>query len=200
MLGLCLDSLDYVQTMFGLFGLLGLSSESTRTMWGRVKYCQVQCSNHTLQLSAKALKPFYSARLLDTNDDIDSDDGILVLQAANDEEEENEDENEDGMDDDEDKEKEEDPFTILDNDEREILIQNTEAVHTTLMKVCTFLLLFFFCAHLCCRSRFANSPSLLSIPPPLPFPHGVKPVPLTPFLYSLSLVMSKLNGILHMIC
>ena len=99
----------------------------------------VWCFNHTLQLSAKALKPFYSARLLDTNDDINSDDGILVLQAADDKEEDNEDENEDGMDDDEDKEKE-DPFTILDNDEREILIQNTEAVHTTLMKVCTFLL------------------------------------------------------------
>ena len=38
------------------------------------------------------LKPFYSARLLDTNDDIDSDNGILVLQAADDKEEENEDE------------------------------------------------------------------------------------------------------------
>ena len=108
----------------------------------------VWCFNHTLQLSAKALKPFYSARLLDTNDDINSDGGILVLQAADDEEEENEDENEDGMDDNEDKEKEEDPFTILDNDEREILIQNTEAVYTTLMKVCTFLLLFFLCSSL----------------------------------------------------
>ena len=59
---------------------------------------RVRCFNHTLQLSAKALlKPFYSARLLDTNDDIDSDNGILVLQAADDKEEENEDENEDGM-------------------------------------------------------------------------------------------------------
>ena len=162
----------------------------------------VRCFNHTLQLSAKALlKPFYSARLLDTYDDIDSDNGILVLQAADDEEEENEDENEDGMDDNEDKEEEEDPFTILDNNEREILIQITEAVHTILMKVCIFLLLFFFfCAHLCCCSRFANSPSPLSIPPPLPFLHGVKPVPLTPFLHGLSLMMSKLDGILHMIC
>ena len=160
----------------------------------------VWCFNHTLQLSAKALlKPFYSAGLLDT--DIDSDDGILVLQAADDEEEENEDENEDGMDDDKDKEEEEDPFTILDNNKREILIQNTEAVHTTLMKVCMFLLfVFFFCAHLCCCSRFANSPSPLSIPPPLPFLHGLKPMPLTPYLYSLSLMMSKLNGILHTIC
>ena len=53
------------------------------------------------------------------------------------------------MDDDEDKEEEEDPFTILDNNEREILIQNTEAVHTTLMKVCTFLLfVFFLCSSL----------------------------------------------------
>ena len=77
---------------------------------------RVQCFNHTLQLSAKALlKPFHSARLLDTNDDINSDDGILVLQAADDEEEENEDENEDGMDDNEDKEEEEDPFIILEN-------------------------------------------------------------------------------------
>ena len=81
------------------------------------------------------------------------------------------------------------------------LTQNTEAVCTTFMKVCTFLLfVFFFCAHLCCCSRFANSPSPLSIPPPLPFLHGLKPMPLTPYLYSLSLVMLKLNGILHTIC
>ena len=102
---------------------------------------EVQCFNHTLQLSAKALlKPFYSARLLDTNDNINSDNGISVLQVADDEEEENGDENEDAMDDNKDKQEEEDPLTILDNDKRGILIQNTEAVCTMLMKVCMFLL------------------------------------------------------------
>ena len=156
--------------------------------------------HHSLQLSAKALlKPFYSARLLDTNDDIDSDNGI-VLQVVDDEEEEEEDEDYDEMDDDKDKEEEEDPLSILDDDKREGLIQNTEAVCTMLMKVCTSLLSVLFCPHLCCHSRFAKSPLPLSIPPPLPFLHGMKPVLLTPFLYSLSLMMSKLNGILHMIC
>jgi hypothetical protein len=102
--------------------------------------------------------------------------------------------------DDEDKEEDEDPLNTLEGNERETLIENTEAVRSTLMKVCTFLSFLRFCAHVCCHYRFANSPSPLSIPPPLPFLHGVKPVPLTLYLYDLSLTMSKLDGILHTIC
>ena len=76
--------------------------------------------------------------------------------------------------DDDDKEEEEDPLGALDDYEREQLINNTETVRTVLNKV-----------HL----------SL-----PLPFLHGVRPVPHILFVNNSSPVMSKLDGTLHMIC
>jgi len=116
--------------------------------------------------------------------------------------EDDEEEGEDDPDaDDEDEEEEEDLLTNLDNDEREELINNTEAVRTMLNKVRLMFYYFFcLCTHVHCCYRFANSPSLLSIPPPLSFPHGVMPVLLVLFACDLSLAMSKLDGILHMIC
>ena len=63
-----------------------------------------------------------------------------------------------------------------------------------------FLLFLCLCTHVHCCYRFANSPSPLSIPPPLSFPHGIMPVPLMHFMCDLSLTMSKLDGIQHMIC
>lgn len=112
---------------------------------------RVQCFNHTLQLSEKALlKPFYSTGSLETNDEID--DGMPALQAVDDEEEGDEGDDESEMDD-EDQEEEEDPLSALNNDEREALIQNVEAVHTTLMKVCTYLIFHCFCAHITIGSQ-----------------------------------------------
>ena len=133
---------------------------------------------------------------IESNDE--SDDGI-ALQAMDDDEEEKEEEEDDEIDN-EDKEEEEDPLDALDDDEREDLIQNTEAVRTTLMKVRLYISIIslFLCS--CHYYRFTNSPLPLSILPPLPFPHGVRPAFLILFTYSLSLAMSKLNGILHIIC
>ena len=154
------------------------------------------CFNHTIQLLAKALlKPFYSAGLIESNDD--SDDGI-ALQAMDDNEEKEEEEEEDEIDD-EDKEEEEDPLDVLDDNERENLMKNTEAVRMTPMKVHLYISIIslFLCS--CCYYRFANSPSPLSILLPSPFLHGMRPAFLILFVYGLSLAMSKLNGILHLI-
>ena len=70
---------------------------------------------------------------------------MLVLQATADEATDVEEEGNEGDDevDDEDREEEEDPLSTLDDDERKALIHNTEAVRTTLMKVCAFLSFFF---------------------------------------------------------
>ena len=66
--------------------------------------------------------------------------------------------------------------------------------------ICMFLLFLHLCTHVHCCYRFTNSPLPLSIPPPLSFPHGIMPVPLILFICDLYFTMSKLNGILHMIC
>ena len=128
--------------------------------------------------------------------DDETDDGI-ALQAMDDEEEK---EGEEDEMDDKDKEEEEDPLDAMDDDEQEVLIENTEAVHMTLMKVSfyTSIISLFLCS--CCGYRFKNYHLLLSIPLPLPFLHGMRPVLLILFVYDLSLMMSKLDGILHMTC
>jgi hypothetical protein len=152
---------------------------------------RVRCFNHTIQLSAKALlKPFHSAGSVEADNEIKyDDDGMPALQAVDDEEEEDEDEEGDpGLNDD--GEEEEDPLGALDDNEREQLINDTEAVRTTLNKVCLSASVFFCLhAHVCCCYRFANSPLPLSILPPLLFLHGVRPVPLILFACDLSLVM-----------
>jgi hypothetical protein len=101
------------------------------------EFNRVRCFNHTLQLSAKALlKPFYSAGLLENNDDVNDD----ILAAQNTDEDEEGDEGDDELEmDDEDRDEDEDPVSALEDDERDSLIENTEAVRTTLMKVCTLL-------------------------------------------------------------
>jgi hypothetical protein len=129
---------------------------------------RVQCFNHTLQLSAKGLlKPFYSAGLMETDHETEYGDDDMPALRAMDEEEGDSDVDHDAGHDDE--EEEEDPLGALDDDEREELINNTEAVSMTLNKVCSlFLLLFTFAlhAHVHCYYRFGNSPSPLSIRPP----------------------------------
>jgi hypothetical protein len=94
----------------------------------------VRCFNHTIQLSAKGLlKPFYSVGSTETDNETEyGDDGMPALQAMDDEEEEGE--GDPDADDDE-EEEEEDPLGALDDDEREELINNTEAVRMTLNKV-----------------------------------------------------------------
>jgi hypothetical protein len=140
------------------------------------------------------LKPFYSAGLIETDDD--TDDGV-ALQATDDEEEKEEEEDE--MDD-EDKDDEEDPLGALDDDERKGLIENTAAVRMTLMKVRYYMSIISLILCSCCCYRFANYPLLSSTPLPLPFLRGVMPALLILFVYDLSLAMSKLDGILHMTC
>lgn len=99
---------------------------------------------------------------------------------------------------DNDKEEDEDPLNALNDNEREELTNNIEAVCMTLNKVCLSApLLYCLCAHVCRYYRSTNSPSLLFIPPPLPFLHGTRPVPLILFMFNLSLVMSKHDEILH---
>ena len=94
---------------------------------------RVQCFNHTIQLSAKALlKPFSSARLTETDNETENDDDSMPeLQAMDDEDDEEDDPDVD----DKDNEEEEDLLAELDDNEREELINNTEAVHTMLNKV-----------------------------------------------------------------
>ena len=118
---------------------------------------QVQCFNHTIQLSVKALlKPFSSAGLTETDNKTENDDdSMLELQAMDDE-----DNYEDDPDvDDEYNEEEEDLLAELDDDEREELINNTEAVRTMLNKVhLNVSTISCFCTHVRCCYRFANSP------------------------------------------
>ena len=104
--------------------------------------------------------------------DDETDDGV-VLQAMDDEEEK---EGEEDEMDDEDKEEEEDLLDAMDDDEREVLIENTEAVRMTLMKISfyTSIISLFLCS--CFGYRFENYHSLSSIPLPLPFLHGMRPV------------------------
>jgi len=100
----------------------------------------VRCFNHTIQLSAKALlKPFYSAGLIETDGDTNCG---IALQGTDSDDEEKDNDNPEM--DDEDKEEEEDTLDALDDDEREDLIKNTEAVCTTLMKVCTDIYIYCF--------------------------------------------------------
>ena len=152
---------------------------------------RVRCFNHTLQLSAKALlKPFYSSAG-SSEDDNEPNDDMLVLRTTYDEEEPAEEENEDEDElemDDEDEAEDEEPFSALDENDRVDLIENTEAVRMTLMKVCIYPFPL-FCAHFHCNDRFVNSPSPSSIQPPLRFLHGAKPVLPILFMYDLSLVM-----------
>lgn len=157
---------------------------------------RVRCFNHTIQLSAKALlKPFYSAGLIETDDE--TDDGIAPQAMDDNEEKEEED---DHMDDELGDEEEEDPLDAMDNDKRESLIKNTEAVRTTLLKVSLYasIISLFLCSLY--HYRFVNYPSLLSIPLPLPSLHGMMPALLILSMYDLSHVMSRLNGIPHMTC
>jgi len=161
---------------------------------------RVRCFNHTIQLSAKGLlKPYYSAGSIATGDETEyGDDGMPALETIDDKEEESAG---DPDADDDDEEDEEDPLGALDDNEREELISSTEDVRTTLNKVhLSASVISFFSAHVHCYYRFANSHLPLSIPPPLPFPHGVRPVPLILFAYDLFLAMSRLDGILHMTC
>jgi hypothetical protein len=97
---------------------------------------RVRCFNHTIQLSAKALlKPFSSAGSTETDNETENgDDGMPELQAMDDEDDKEEGEDDPDADD-EDKEEEEDLLTDLDDDKREELINNTEAVRTMLNKV-----------------------------------------------------------------
>ena len=94
---------------------------------------RVQCFNHTIQLSVKGLlKPFYSVRSTDTDNETEyGDDCMPALQAMDDEEEEGDG---DPDADDDDEEEEEDPLGALDDYEREQLINNTETVHMMLNK------------------------------------------------------------------
>ena len=126
---------------------------------------RVRCFNHSLQLSAKGLlKPFYSVGLIKTDHETEyGDDDMPALWAMDEEEGDSDVDHNVGHDD---EKEEEDPLGALDDDERKELINNTEAVSTTLNKVSfLFLLLFTFAlhAHVCCYYRFRNSPSPLSI-------------------------------------
>jgi len=98
---------------------------------------RVRCFNHTTQLSAKALlKPFSSAGSTETYNGTEyGDNGMPELQVMDDEDDKEEEGEDDPDADDEDEEEEEDLFTDLDNDEREELINNTEAVCMMLNKV-----------------------------------------------------------------
>ena len=102
---------------------------------------QVRCFNHTMQLSAKALlKPFNSmASGRDPDDsEIPSDnDNSPVLEHISDDELEPDEqgEYEDG-DEDEMEDKDKDVvLAMLSDEEREVLLENTAVVHTTLDKV-----------------------------------------------------------------
>ena len=101
---------------------------------------RVRCFNHTMQLSAKALlKPFSASPKDDDiteggNDDEDTEDGIGLIDEGGDEEQEEEDEPT------EDEEDKEDPFEMLDEVDREQLLEDTAAVRATLNKVCIIIL------------------------------------------------------------
>lgn len=112
---------------------------------------RVRCFNHTMQLSAKALlKPFSSAGSTENDSETDnSDDDMPALQAIDDEVEED-DIDEDEDEDEDDEEEEEDPLGALNDEEREMLMNDTEAVRTTLNKVRLSNSFYCFCAvHVC---------------------------------------------------
>jgi hypothetical protein len=107
---------------------------------------RVRCFAHTLNLSAKALlKPFTASLDEDESppapppsDDDDDDDLPDLLTAS-----------ESGSDD-EDSEGDIDVLADLDEDERKILVANTEKIKKTLSKVCIFL----FCLPFCAQIKF----------------------------------------------
>ena len=131
---------------------------------------RVRCFNHTIQLSAKGLlKPFYSMRSIETDNETESgDDSMLALQALDDKEKSEGEDKDDSNADNDDKDKDDVPLDALDDDEREELINNTKAVCKMLNKVCLspFSITFFgLRTHKRCYYRYGNSPLPSSIPP-----------------------------------
>jgi len=111
---------------------------------------RVRCFNHTLQLSTKALlKPFSGPTVTD-NDDLDGnagssddDDDLPALEDLEDDDEEIDDDGDEGGNDERNNKEEEDELEILDDEEREALLENTAVVRTTLDKLhqnCLFLI------------------------------------------------------------
>jgi hypothetical protein len=94
----------------------------------------VQCFNHTIQLSAKALLKPFSASPKDNNesnnDDEDLEEGPEIHY------EDPEDDRSNNNDNDNKEEEEEDPLDELDEEAHEQLLEDTVVVHTTLNKVC----------------------------------------------------------------
>ena len=88
--------------------------------------------------------------------------------------------NEEEVIDNSDGEEDEDPLDVLNEEDREQLLENTVAVCTTLNKVCTVISCFF---SIYLFSRFENYHLPLSIPQLLLFLHGGRPAPLTNFLF-----------------
>jgi hypothetical protein len=108
------------------------------------KMNHVQCFNHTMQLSVKALLELF-VMATENSDDQDADSSDMPLfedieegeegedKHDDDTEEVDEDNNDDDNDNDNDKE---DPFDKLDPEAKAQLMEDTQAVRTTLNKVC----------------------------------------------------------------
>ena len=96
------------------------------------------------------LKPFFSARLIETDNKTKyGDNGMPALEAM-DNEDDNEEEGEDDPDvNDKDDDEEEDLLADLDDDEREELINNTEAVHKMLNKMHLYVSIISLSLHSC---------------------------------------------------
>jgi len=116
---------------------------------------RVRCFNHTLQLSAKALlKPFSGPTVTD-NDDLDvnagssdDDNDLPALEDLENNDEEIDNDGNEGSNNEGNDEEEEDELEILDDEEREALLENMAVVQTTLDKVSQNCLFFFLLSDL----------------------------------------------------
>jgi hypothetical protein len=98
---------------------------------------RVQCFNHTMQLSAKALlKPFSNSPKDDDTTECGNDDKDAGVEPINEGSDDEDGEGGDDQTDDYDYDNDNDPFEMLDEADREQLLENTAAVHATLNKVC----------------------------------------------------------------
>jgi hypothetical protein len=156
-----------------------------------------------MQLSAKALlRPFNCIASASGDDELDIDDNgnddMPTLSAVD----EDDDGDEADVDEDDVEDTEvDDLLDSLDDEEREQLIQDTDAVRTTLNKVSyqSSHLILFVLIYIG-RRRFASCHLLLSIPPQSVYLRGVMLVPCGPFVRDSSLAMSKLGGTPPTIC
>ena len=155
-----------------------------------------------MQLSAKALLKPFNTVTPSSQDDNGGNDSDMPDLAPLDEDEgdggDNAPKDDDNGNDDDDND--DDPLATLSDEEREQLMENTEAIHTTLNKVCINYFIYIVVVTLISLHRSASFCLPLSTRLPLPSLPGVKLVLLILSVHASSPMTLKPDGILHMTC